>query len=125
MNTEKTFRWLIPVCIVLITFVVFLPTLQNGFVSWDDYSNLVNNPNYRGLGWTQIKWMFTTFHKGPYMPLSWMSYAVDYMLWGMNPPGYHFTSLLLHIFNAVIFYFVVMKLLQIAMTGFTENKGKK
>ena len=51
---------LIPALIALITFVVFLPTLQNGFVNWDDDSHLLENPHYRGLGWEQLRWMFTT-----------------------------------------------------------------
>ena len=78
-------RWLIPALIALITFVVFLPTLQNGFVNWDDNSHLLENPHYRGLGWEQLRWMFTTCLQGSCMPLNWVTYGLDYILWGMNP----------------------------------------
>ena len=44
-----------PVLVFLLTIVAFLPTLQNGFVNWDDEAFLVSNPNYRGLGWKQIR----------------------------------------------------------------------
>jgi tetratricopeptide (TPR) repeat protein len=106
---------LIPALIVFATFVAFLPTLQNGFVNWDDESFLVNNLNYRGLGWQQILWMFTTFHMGPYQPLSWMTYGMDYVLWGMNPLGYHLTNLLLHAANAVFFYFISRRLIALVL----------
>src|SRR5205085_8246523 len=39
---------------------------------------------------------FSTFQGGPYQPLSWVTLGLDYLLWGMNPAGYHFTNILLH-----------------------------
>jgi hypothetical protein len=87
---------LIPPLIALITFIVFVPALQNGFVNWDDASHLLENHRYRGLGWEQLRWMFTTCFNGSCMPLNWVTYGIDYVLWGMNPSGYHLTSLLVH-----------------------------
>lgn len=104
-------RWIAPFLIVLLTFTAFFPVLQNGFVDWDDDQNLLDNPNYRGLGWTQLRWMFTTFHMGHYQPLSWVTFGLDYLLWGMDPFGYHLTSLMLHAANAAVFYFVALHLL--------------
>jgi tetratricopeptide (TPR) repeat protein len=87
----------------LATFLVYLPSLGNGFVDWDDGKNLLDNLAYRGLGPAQLRWMWTTFHLGPYQPLSWMSYGADYLLWGMKPFGYHLTSILLHALSAALF----------------------
>ena len=103
--------WLPAIFVAAVTVVAFLPILRNGFVEWDDYENLISNAHYRGLGWPQLSWMFTTFHMGPYQPLSWMTYGLDYLLWGMKPAGYHLTSLLFHAANAVFFYFVCRRLL--------------
>jgi len=102
---------LVPVMIFFLTIAAFLPALHNGFVNWDDADNLLENPNYRGLGWTQLRWMFTTFYMGHYQPLSWLSFAFDYLVWGMAPFGYHLTNLLLHAANAVLFYFIAVRLL--------------
>jgi len=107
-------RYIIPALVFVSAFIVFLPALKNGFVSWDDLDNFVNNPNYRGLGWEQLKWMFTTFHTGPYQPLSWLSYGLDYLVWGMNPAGYHLTNVILHSLNAFIFCLLCAKLLEAA-----------
>lgn len=106
--------WLVPCLIFTLTFMVFFPVLQNELVNWDDIENLVENPNYRGLGWVQLRWMFTTFHMSNYRPLTWMTYGLDYLLWGMAPFGYHLTSLVLHAANAVLFYFVAFQLLRLA-----------
>src|SRR2546426_7189055 len=112
-------RWVVPVLIALVTFAAFLPALQNQLV-WDDEENLLGNPHYRGLGWPQLRWMWTT-HLGHYIPLTWMTLGLDYLLWGMNPLGYHLTNLLLHAANAVVFFFVVRRLLTRALPSPAER----
>ena len=107
----------IPVLIFIITMLIYLPTLQNGFVNWDDESFLVANPSYRGLGWQQFRWMFTTCYLSSCMPLTWMTYSLDYVFWGMNPLGYHLSSLLIHAANAVLFYFVSLRLLRFSVSS--------
>src|ERR671923_1602028 len=113
--TKSSTVWVTPTVVALITGITFLPILWNQFVDWDDYDNLLNNPNYRGLGWSQIRWMFTTFHMGHYQPLSWVTLAVDYLLWGLNPVGYHLTNLVIHAANASFFYFISRQLLARAL----------
>src|SRR2546428_8194385 len=112
--------WLVPALIALVTFAAFLPVLQNQFVDWDDQRNFLDNHHYRGLGWTHLRWMWTT-HQGHYIPLTWMTLGLDYLLWGMNPVGYHLTSLLLHAANAVVFFFVVRRLLTRALSSHSEH----
>src|SRR2546422_9750746 len=112
--------WLVPALIALVTFAAFLPVLQNQFVDWDDQRNFLDNHHYRGLGWTHLRWMWTT-PQGHYIPLTWMTLGLDYLLWGMNPVGYHLTSLLLHAANAVVFFFVVRRLLARALPSPSEH----
>jgi len=117
----KTVAGWLPLPIVALTLVAFLPALQNGFVHWDDNVNFLENPYYRGLGWTQLRWMFSTFLLGHYQPLSWMTLGLDYLVWGMNPFGYHLTNLILHAFNAVVFYFLCVRLLSLSMPAVAED----
>jgi tetratricopeptide (TPR) repeat protein len=109
-------RWAAPIAIALLTVVAFLPVLQNGFVAWDDDKNFVENPHFRGLGLEQLRWMWTTFHMGHYVPLSWMTLGLDYELWGMTPTGYHLTNLLLHAGSAVVVYFLARTILQLTVS---------
>lgn len=111
--------WLVASALALATAVVFLPALQNGFVNWDDRQNISDNPSYRGLGPAELAWMFTTFHLGHYQPLSWMTLGFDYVLWGMNPLGYHLTSVLIHAANAALFYFVSLRLLRLTASFYS------
>src|SRR5215467_9792802 len=121
-NKTSLTRWLPPLAVAVLTFVVFLPALQNGFVNWDDLVNFVENPSYRGLGWYQLHWMFCSFSLGLYRPLTWMTFGLDYLFWGMAPTGYHLSSLLFHCVNAVLFYFVALRLLSLALpTGTSQT----
>jgi hypothetical protein len=96
-----------------------VPAVNNQFVDWDDLENFTTNTNYRGLGWTQLRWMWTTFLLGHYVPLTWMTLGLDYLVWGVNPAGYHLTNVLLHAVNAALFYLVAVRLLGVrgAMAG--------
>jgi tetratricopeptide (TPR) repeat protein len=102
------------VVVMVATLTAFLSVLRNGFVNWGDSANFLSNPDYRGLGWAQIRWMFTTAYLGHYIPLTWLTLGLDYALWGMKPAGYHATSMLLHMVNALLFYLVARRLLGLA-----------
>src|SRR5262249_48818677 len=103
-------QWVILILVVVLTLAAFYLVVQNRFVNWDDYRSIVENTHYRGLGWTNIRWMFTTFHMGHYQPLTWLTLWIDYVLWGVNPFGYHFTILVLHADTVVDFFFMTLEL---------------
>src|SRR5436309_11031235 len=84
-SAPRWIQWLVPVLVALVTFTAFWPALQNQFVDWDDSKNFVDNPQYRGLAGTHLRWMWTTFHMGHYAPLTWMTLGLDHVLWGMHP----------------------------------------
>src|ERR1700733_12782770 len=54
--------------------------------------------------------MWTTFAMDQYRPLTWMTYAGDFALWGMQPRGFHLTSLLLHVAVARILFGLLVRL---------------
>ena len=72
----------------------YLGTLGAGFVDWDDHQNFLDNPGYRGFGPAQLRWMLTSVHLGHYMPVTWATHAVDHVLFGLDPAGYHLQNLL-------------------------------
>ena len=103
-------QWVVPLLVVFVTCAAFLPALSNDFVNWDDEVALVTNARYRGFGWSELKWMFTSFHMGHYQPLSWLSFALDYSFWGLKPIGFHLTNIILHGINALLVYLVALRL---------------
>ena len=101
---------LLPLFIVLITLLAFLPVLKNGLVNLDSRL-LEDNLSYRELGWQQLRWMFGAFHFGQYQPLAWLSLWFDQVLWWADPFGHHLTNLFLHVANALLFYHISFQLL--------------
>jgi len=109
--------------VMVVTFLAYMPVLDNGFVNWDDRAVLLDNYDYRGLDWNHIKWMFTTRLMCHFQPLTWLTYALDYKLWGMDPWGYHLTSLLWHAATAGMFFWVARRLLHLAIGRHGSGSG--
>src|SRR5436190_18279395 len=89
-------RWaLLP---ALLAGVVYLNALHNPFV-YDDANTVVGNLSIRDLhNW---KWVLVY---SPFRPVVNVSYALDAALWGVQPLGFHVTSLILHGLVAVLFF---------------------
>ena len=124
MNIERASR-VFPLTVALLTLLVFLPAVRNDFVNWDDHANFIENPDYRGLGWDQLRWMWTTHLGGRYMPLTWITLGLDYTLWEMDPLGYHLTSILFHAANTLLFYFIALALLRAALAGSSDTMRQR
>ncbi|PYM80994.1 MAG: hypothetical protein DME13_21410, partial [Candidatus Rokuibacteriota bacterium] len=114
------FAWLsdglVALLVAELVVVVFFPALRAGFVAWDDDTYFLGNPYYRGLGGAQLAWMFTAM-SGHYMPLTWLTHGLDYVLWGMRPTGYHAVNVLLHALAAAVAYVVALRVLAAAAVG--------
>lgn len=95
------------------TWVSFWPVQYNGFL-WDDRANILGNPDFRGLSAENLWWMLTAFHMGHYQPLTWLSLAIDYELWGLEAKGFLLTNLFFHSLVAVCFFFVTRAILRLA-----------
>lgn len=103
-------------CLILAFSVLaaFLPGITNGLV-WDDLFLLSENTRFRGLGPEQVRWAFTTAWYGPYQPLPWLTYGADYLIWGMDPRGFHVTNVAFHLVNSLLFVAVSFRLLCICL----------
>src|SRR5512144_1307441 len=112
--TPKT-KCLMAVSLAMVTLFVYLPALRNEFVGvWDDNIYIVENPHIRSLDAAFFHWAFLDFYASNWHPLTWISLAADYALWGPNPLGYHLTNIILHAFNTLAVVLLVIKLLQTA-----------
>ncbi|MBI5474611.1 MAG: tetratricopeptide repeat protein [Ignavibacteriae bacterium] len=95
--------------ILIVTAVVFFPSLQNGFTNWDDNQYVTQNQMITELSWSSIATFFTTFYGGNYHPLVALTNAIEYHFWQLNATPYHVINLLLHLGNtALVFYFILL-----------------
>lgn len=115
MNSrDKTDRWIWfgGAAIVLLTLAAHAPGLSGQFLEWDDTTHVTQYPAIRALTLDNLRIMFTGYTAKLYLPLTWLSFAVDYQIWGREPFGYHFTNLLLHLANTVLVLTLVVRLLR-------------
>ena len=101
---------LISVVLAAAVGLVYLPALRGEFINLDDPAYVTLNPHIRDLSWTMISWAFTSFEAGNWHPLTWVSLAFDYQLYGLQPYGYHLTSVALHVVNALLVFLVLHRL---------------
>ncbi len=97
--------------ISLTTFVVYLSSLQNAFVLWDDEYYVLENPHIRSFDLNFFKWAFFDFYAANWHPLTWISHALDYAVWGLDPMGHHLTNNILHAVNTFLVVLLVVRLL--------------
>lgn len=95
--------------IIVITIAVYINSFKNDFV-YDDHTHILNNPEIRYIS-NIPKFFLSPFMGGLYRPLRTIHYMIIYFIWDENPFGYHLNSLLLHIANIIIVYFVTNLLL--------------
>jgi protein O-mannosyl-transferase len=93
-----------------ITFTTYLPSLQNGFVNWDDNSYVFENPHIRSLNISFLRWAFFDFYADNWHPLTWLSHAADYAMWGLNPLGHHLTNIIIHAVNTFMVVLLIIRL---------------
>ena len=97
--------------VALATFIAYLPALRNGFVYWDDNLYVFENLSIRSIGSGFFRWAFLGFHVSNWHPLAWISHALDYALWGLDPWGHHLTSIVLHVANTAIVVLLAQRLI--------------
>jgi protein O-mannosyl-transferase len=103
--------WSIWGVLVACVWIAFSPVLSNGFVDWDDSGVILENHAFRGLGWEQIRFAFTTFFGGLYQPLGWLFLSLTYQFCGLDPRGYHLVCLLFHVVNVVLLHLLCVRLM--------------
>lgn len=96
----------------VICLLVFLRALSCGFINYDDPDYVLENMAIRALDGSFILWAFSDAYNGWWMPLTWVSLAVDHHFWGVNPFGYHLTNILLHAVNAGLVVLLADQLLR-------------
>ncbi|MBN1869660.1 MAG: tetratricopeptide repeat protein [Candidatus Omnitrophica bacterium] len=94
--------------ILLATFLSYLPTLKNNFIFLDDDSHLLDNSAVRVLDAAHIKQMFTTTVSDVYVPLTFLTFAVEHRFFKYSPFIYHLDNLLLHLaVTSLVFAFAL------------------
>lgn len=106
---------LISLALVLLCAAAYGGVLENGFLSHDDSDFVTENPHVRaGVTLEGVRWHVLHGTASNWVPLSFISHAIDVSLFGLDAGRHHLTNLLLHAGNTVLLF-----LLLAAYTGAT------
>ena len=104
-NTGKWQRYIPYLIILLIPFLLYLPSLGHGFV-WDDWSIIFKEiKNLRG---------FSIYKPGGvyYRPITTLTFLLDQMIWKSSPLGYHLTNIIFHTLNTCLLFGLMASIME-------------
>jgi hypothetical protein len=102
----------------LVVFLTYANALGNGLLAtWDTQGYVISNTHIRELNWETVGWMLTTFEMSNWHPLTWLSHAIDYAVFGLEPPGHHLVSVIFHALNTMLLFVVSVALLSYCSPG--------
>jgi tetratricopeptide (TPR) repeat protein len=115
---ERRLAFCLGATLAVLAALAYLPVLRAGFLNLDDGKWVTANPHVNtGLSWANVKWAFASFYASNYVPLTWISHAVDCQLYGLAAGGHHLTNLLLHVANTLLFFRFVRRCGASAVAG--------
>jgi tetratricopeptide (TPR) repeat protein len=94
--------------VIILSFLIYFNSFLNDFV-FDDIPLILENPTITSLKNIPYLLGITTGNVS-YRPLRFISYAIDYYFWGLNPVGYHLSNILLHIASSFLVFGVIFRL---------------
>lgn len=98
--------------LVAVTSVAFSPLFSHGsewqfLDTWDDDSNFLENDIFRSLDFEHLVIMAKAVRINVWEPFGWYMKAIIYALFGLNSYANRVVSLLFHISNIILFYFLL------------------
>lgn len=103
--------------LVAMQLLVFGTAQNNQFLKYDDDVYVYENANIQTLDGESVAWMFARPYYRSYTPLTLLSHAVDYRLFGDDPRGHHLSSLVLHSVNTVLVFVFGLMLFHVGRGG--------
>src|SRR5262249_6306066 len=90
------------------TIIVYHPAWHGGFI-WDDDRYVTQNYLLVARDGFHRIWL-SLDAPSQYFPLAYTILRIERSLWGLNPAGYHWTNILLHLGNALLVWWILARL---------------
>ena len=104
-EANKTMKIAICIFLVLATATIYWQVKEHEFLNYDDNKYVTDNLNVQaGFTRESIHWAFTKSHYADWQPITWLSFILDYQLYGLNPTGFLLTNLFFHIVNSLLYF---------------------
>lgn len=110
-ESSRSAKWVAVLLLILATTITYFPVKDSEFIDLDDDVYVTDNPwIQQGLNLQSISWAMTSLREGVWNPMTWISFMLDYQLFGLNPAGYHLTNLVLHLGSVLLLLGVLYRM---------------
>ena len=109
MNVTRT-KSVICIFLMLATFFIYAQVQDHEFTNFDDAILCCLEVYADGFNIKNVQWAFTTFSTGNWFPVTWLSYMLDYQLYGSDAKGYLLTNLFFHIINSLLLFLLLFRM---------------
>jgi hypothetical protein len=101
-------RTIVLLVLMAVVSLVYWQSMHHEFINYDDRLYVTGNPHIKaGLTYDRIIWAFKTVQASNWHPMTWLSHALDYELYGLNPKGHHLTNVIFHIANTLLLLYLL------------------
>ena len=108
---SKTLTIVICTLLALGVLGVYAQTANFGYVAYDDDQYVYQNPWVKaGLTVSNVGWAFTTFFYANWHPLTWISYMLDFNLFGSNPGAQHLVNVAFHLASTLLLFLALVRM---------------
>jgi tetratricopeptide (TPR) repeat protein len=106
--SKSTRACVLGLLLAAITIFAYRPAWNGGFL-WDDDDYIIKNDLLTASDGLRRIW-FSLDSPSQYFPLVYTTFRIERALWDLNPSGYHWVNLLLHVANALLVWRVLARL---------------
>lgn len=90
--------------------IIFYPVLKSDFMGYDDPYYVLDNHYLKEFTFKNIAAIFSGKAIDLYVPVTLISYLIEYSLFGPNAKEFHVMNLLLHILNSILLLRILIAL---------------
>jgi protein O-mannosyl-transferase len=106
LNT-RYIKYFLILFLIIISYFVFSNSFNNDFTNYDDELYVINNNYIKDFSIKGIENIFKAFTKDE-LPLTLLSFAINYKFSGLNPYPYHAVNIIFHLLNIVLVFQLIL-----------------
>ena len=93
------------VCLILVVVaMLYGQLLGHEYLRWDEIPVVVDNENLHSITWPHVRWIFSSLGDGMWMPVTYLSFLIQFALLGNDSGINHLVNPLLHVGNTVMLF---------------------
>ena len=90
LSSPRARMFLLSLALAIGVLAIYYPVHGQPFANYDDPDYVTDNLHVKaGLHWETVKWAIQTRDAANWHPVTWLSHALDWQLFGDDPAGPH------------------------------------